>query len=35
MGTFFHSIRLIAPSGAAETLDALVGSGPVAAGRRR
>jgi predicted aspartyl protease len=27
MGTFFHSIRLIAASGAAETLDALVDTG--------
>ncbi|MGQ9573179.1 MAG: retroviral-like aspartic protease family protein [Dehalococcoidia bacterium] len=27
MGTFFHSIRLIAASGASETLDALVDTG--------
>jgi predicted aspartyl protease len=27
MGTFFHSIRLIAPSGAVESLEALVGTG--------
>ena len=35
MGTFFHPVRLIAASGASETLEALVGSSPVAAGRRR
>jgi hypothetical protein len=27
VGTFFHSIRLIAPSGATETLEALVDTG--------